>query len=325
MKYKLKQLLSAAFILPLVACSSVKTYALEDYEINMDFKNDSFKIMQLTDIHLGVEIDNVKEMNQIKKYVDNNNPDLIIITGDSFLDANKSIVKYFFSMFDSFEVPFAFTYGNHDLQGTYNSEFIHETISKCKYAKYVDYPDDNLFGRTNYYINLNKNNNTLYRLYIIDSNSYKFQTIDYSYDIIHDDQLEHIKKINAKNPCFGLSFFHIPLVEYQETYDRYIKGEVSGQGENREQSWPGYVNNDALKKLYEANIRASFVGHDHINYSDVVYDKFDEDFILSYGVKATTAIYSDDDIIGCKMITLSSSNIGISLSNIEAKFYDYSV
>ena len=174
-------------------------------------------------------------------------------------------------------------------------------------------------------LTINKRNNTLYRLYIIDSNSYSYQGTKYSYDVIHEDQLEHISKINAKNPCFGLSFFHIPLIEYQETYDRYVKGEAKGKGENREPSCPGYANNDVLKKLYDANIRASFVGHDHINYSDVVYDGFSDDFILAYGVKANKTIYGNDDIMGCKIITLDSENVGISLENIEAKFYDYSI
>ena len=325
MNNKFKLLLSVTFIIPLVACSSVKHYSLEDYELNMEFNNNSFKIMQLTDIHLGVQVDNVKEMKFIRSFIEENKPDLIVITGDTFLDANKSIVKFFFDKMDEIEIPYAFTYGNHDLQGTYNSEFIHKTISKAKYAMYKDYPDDDLFGRTNYYINLNKNNSTLYRLYIIDSNSYSYQGTKYSYDVIHEDQLEHISKINAKNPCFGLSFFHIPLIEYQETYDRYVKGEVKGKGENREPSCPGYANNDVLKKLYDANIRASFVGHDHINYSDVVYDRFSDDFILSYGVKANKTIYGNDDIMGCKIITLDSENVGISLDNIEAKFYDYSI
>ena len=130
MNNKFKLLLSVTFIIPLVACSSVKHYSLEDYELNIEFNNNSFKIMQLTDIHLGIQVDNVKEMKFIRSFIEENKPDLIVITGDTFLDANKSIVKFFFDKMDEIEIPYAFTYGNHDLQGTYNSEFIHKTISK---------------------------------------------------------------------------------------------------------------------------------------------------------------------------------------------------
>ena len=57
----------------------------------------------------------------------------------------------------------------------------------------------------------------------------------------------------------------------------------------------------------------------------MVYDGFSDDFILSYGVKANKTIYGNDDIMGCKIITLDSEKVGISLDNIEAKFYDYSL
>ena len=78
MNNKFKLLLSVTFIIPLVACSSVKHYSLEDYELNMEFNNNSFKIMQLTDIHLGVQVDNVKEMKFIRSFIEENKPDLIV-------------------------------------------------------------------------------------------------------------------------------------------------------------------------------------------------------------------------------------------------------
>ena len=38
------------------SCSQVKDYDVEDYRTTMTFHED-FKIMQLTDLHLGIEVD----------------------------------------------------------------------------------------------------------------------------------------------------------------------------------------------------------------------------------------------------------------------------
>lgn len=310
----------------LCGCNEKVSYDTKKYELNINFENENFKIMQLTDIHLGIEVNNELEMNQVGKYISLINPDLVVITGDTFLNANENIVNYFISMMDSFNVKWTFTYGNHDNQGDYDDYYINKSIMKnSKNALFIDYKDDDLTGKTNFYINLKKDNKTLYRLYIVDSNSYYFNGFKYKYDVIHEEQLEHIKKINDLDNAYGLAFFHIPFVEYQETYERYIKGETKGQGTNFEKCCPPYTNNGALKKMYNSGIRASFVGHDHINYSDVVYDKFDEEFIMSYGVKATKTIYANDDLIGCKLINLKSSTIGLELEDIEAKLYGYSI
>ena len=87
------------------------------------FNNNSFKIMQLTDIHLGVQVDNVKEMKFIRSFIEENKPDLIVITGDTFLDANKSIVKFFFDKMEAHSLLSSSLY----LPG--------------KTPKYVKYPD----------------------------------------------------------------------------------------------------------------------------------------------------------------------------------------
>lgn len=300
-------------------------YQLDDYEFNIELEKDDFKIMQLTDIHLGIETDNVDAMDHVSYYIKDNNPDLIVITGDTFLDADKGIVKYFISRMDENKIPYAFTYGNHDLQGSYHDYYIAKSLMNSKYAMYIDYSNDTLTGEANYYINLNDNGKTLYRLYIIDSNSYKYNGVDYDYDVIHEDQLNHIRMVNENNNALGLAFFHIPLWEYKDAYNAYLSDKSLGNGENREKVAYGYENNGSLKSMFESGIRATFVGHDHINHSNLIYKGFDEDVILSYGVKATTAIYYNADMLGTKIITLSKNDVHIGLDCIEDKFYDYSL
>lgn len=319
----IKQLLVfPLFSLSLFSCGDATIYPTNKYQIEMDY-HDDFKIMLLTDIHYGVEA-NIKEQNdQIKRMVDNEKKiDLIVIDGDSFLDANKSIVNSFVDFFDSLNIKWAYTFGNHDLQGDYDYYYINEKISEAKNSVFVDFKDDNIYGLTNYFIDLKAGNDIKYRLYIIDSNTYFYTGLKYSYDVIHDDQLEHIKNIysSTQDKPEGLAFFHIPLIEFQEAYDEAIEKKHKYQGLNNEKCCPGYKNNGAYDVLKSIGVKAIFCGHDHLNYSDVNYN---DEMILSYGVKTTNLIYHDDEIMGYKMITLPNNPESFGLENIEAKFLKY--
>ena len=63
--------------------------------------------------------------------------------------------------------------------------------------------------------------------------------------------------------------------------------------------------------MREANIISYFVGHDHINYCDIIYNhedaSVDNKAIFSYGVKSTDQIYHDDDMLGYKLINLKDN------------------
>ena len=85
----------------------------------------------------------------------------------------------------------------------------------------------------------------------------------------------------------------------------------AGQGEFREGVGdPGY-DNGAFTSMRESNILAYFVGHDHINYCDIIYNHDDSNVankaIFSYGVKSTDQIYHDDDMLGYKLINLKDN------------------
>lgn len=58
----------------------------------MEF-HDDFKILQLTDLHLGIENDLVTQLSVVKNAINESNPDLIVLTGDNFMYATKSVVE----------------------------------------------------------------------------------------------------------------------------------------------------------------------------------------------------------------------------------------
>ena len=73
--------------------------------------------------------------------------------------------------------------------------------------------------------------------------------------------------------------------------------------------------------MRDSNIVSYFVGHDHINYCDVIYNASSDDIndkaIFSYGVKSTDQIYHDDDILGYKLIKLKDNMTNESFLSIE--------
>lgn len=292
--------------LSLAGCSSAKSYQIGDYRKTMAF-HEGFKVLQLTDLHYSVTTILPDADAFVKQEIEDANADLIVITGDTFMDASTSIVQHVINYLDSFNVPFALTYGNHDFQGDYSSDYIGSLLEKTTNAVYVDYADDDIYGKTNYFIDLVKDNSVAYRLYIVDSNSYWYNGfgVKMGYDIIHEDQLVQMEK--AKE-TFGaapaLAFYHIPVYEFSTAYTQYQNGEIPGVGENHEKCSVGYQESDAFARMKAVGVEGMFIGHDHINTTTLLY----QDVYLSYGMKGTKEIYHES--IGYTLLTLNTSGFG---------------
>ncbi len=362
-------LLTVLLLLSASSCASYRDvpndvgkneYPVEDYRTTMRYYED-FKILQLTDLHFGIETDIAKQLDIVKNAIRVEAPDLVVLTGDNFMYASKGVVNALISTLNSEcedltasrngrLTKFTVTYGNHDNQGDYSRYYINDVISSYatedgneiadgKYAAFVDFEDDNLFGLTNFYIDLvddtSKGRDSVdvkYRLHIIDSNTYHFNGRDYDYDIMHDEQLEHAIRVyegaTVDKSYIGMAFFHIPFNEYLEAHRQYADASdpsLVGQGELREDALHGYVDNDAYEKLKSANIVAFFCGHDHTNYGDYLYNaggNTHERAIFSYGVKTTNQLYHDTDMIGYKTLLLKDMTVDefLSIQNISENF-----
>ena len=358
-------LLTAMLCFSCVGCANEKNgkqYNVNDYRTTMQF-HDDFKVMQIADLHFGIETDVQKQLSFVLAAIEEADPDLIILSGDNFMYGSKGIIKTLFSALNEEckkrtaahperLTKFAVTYGNHDNQGDYSRYYANETIKayvakdgdeikEHKYAAFLDYEDDNLFGLTNYFIDLVDDRSkdadcvdVKYRLHIIDSNTYQFVGTKYKYDCIRPEQLDHAKKIYAEATAdkdyIGMCFFHIPFAEYQtakEQYESAANPALIGQGEWREEVLHAYEDYGSYEKLKEANIIAFSVGHDHINYGDILYNATSNNFadkaIFSYGVKSTNQLYHDEDMLGYKIYNLKDGMTKeqfLSIENINANF-----
>jgi Predicted phosphohydrolases len=316
--------------LALISCGGNAVKTADHYRLNMAY-HASFKILWITDIHWGYAEDNPNydaETKHLKGMIasakEKENPDLLVLTGDAFRNASSAQVGELLSLIDSYSIPWAFTYGNHDTEtfSTYRY-YINDQIAKCKNQVFVDVKNDAYTGLTNYYIDLTKENKTVYRLYIIDSNTYQNPDQEGSgYDVIHQDQLDHLKEISKtqNDGAPGLAFFHIPLTEFTAAYQGYKLGLYQGQGENGEAVCGPYTNNGAYDVLKAINVKAACCGHDHKNYSDINYKN---EMIFSYGLKATDLDYHSENLYGYKTIELPEDPSQLSLACFKTIKYLY--
>jgi len=306
----------------------IEDHHASEYKKTLPYK-DNFRILWLTDTHFGAPVNcpgfdaDIEYAHLDKMIKAASNPDLIVFTGDIFENETEEQVDTFFTTIDAYNIPFAFTYGNHDLASLKGDPFyINRKLMACTNSVFVDYENDSIDGYSNYYINLTKDNKTSYRLYLIDTNDLKpadakGDTFD---DIIHANQLDHVKAISTyeNDSAPSLLFYHIPLREVAKAYVGYTANPqiYQGRGEKRDNYGFGYKESGAYEVFKDVGVIGAFSGHTHINDYDIDYFDDVNHMVLSSGLKATDLNYHDEDLIGYKIITLPSSASEFTHANI---------
>ena len=298
MKHKQISLFLSFLFLTSCQAGNALERSYKEYRNVLSFKDDTFNILQLTDIHWTY----VTKIKEAKDYLqalfldakkEKGHVDLVTITGDVFLEANKSIVEELFSFLSSWDTPIAVTYGNHDKEGEWNLDWMNKMVSTSKnfIAKTLS---DNVYGDTNYYIDIQDGENTLWQVYMIDSNSLAPKDVlKYQYDCIHENQVKWMKGIadaSKKGSSYlpSLGFFHIPPKEYKFA-EEALKKDPSKVllGKNDEKACPTLIDSSFFKTAKEINMKGMFFGHDHANDSVTKY----EGMLMGYGVKSNTELY----------------------------------
>ncbi len=264
--------------------------------------DNSLKVMQLTDIHIGGGILSVKKdnlaINAVAAMVAAEKPDLVIVTGDvaypvpfqSLTFNNKTGAVIFAELMEKLGVYWALSFGNHDTE--MYSFYTREEI--CDLYTGGDYPHcllqagpEDVSGVGNYVINVkNTAGNITQSFFMLDSHSYTDN--DYfgalwRYDTIHEDQVKWyentLNSLTAENGGVkpeSLAFFHIPLPEFKQAYIewsdngfkdtenvQYVRGYA---GEHKGVIYSSAHNYGFFDKVKElGSTKEIFCGHDHLN------------------------------------------------------------
>ena len=215
--------------------------------------DDDFKVMHLTDIHIGGGWmsygRDLKALNAVATMITREKPDLVIASGDIaypvFFQAgtfnNYTGAKVFANLMESLGVYWSVTFGNHDAEAY--SYFDRDAVAEFymdedyKYCLYQAGPDE-VDGNGNHIIEVKNSKGIITQaMVIIDSQAYVDDTILTSikgtYDNIHPNQVEwyesEINRMNAENEKLDKKadnvvthvFFHIPLVELEDAWNDF--------------------------------------------------------------------------------------------------------
>ena len=313
-------LFASVALLSLSACGEGNRYESKDYMLSYAY-HDNFRILQLTDTHISDKDDQYLQYDFIESIINATNPDMIIVTGDLFTFAGKDTAKRYFDFLDSHNLPWTVTFGNHEEQCFFSIDWLTSLLndygSNCLFK---DIQDDDVNGNANFAINLMKDNKIFEQLIIMDSNRYYFGEY-FGYDFFKPNQIEWYKRLiddtktlNGGTLVESLMFYHIPLPEIDEAWDKAHDGSGEAQiipdkngvvGEKREKTCPPEYNSGFFDVIVEkGSTKAMFFGHDHVNNFASLY----KGVLFSYGVKSDDRIYSDGDLLGGQVITLKNDH-----------------
>ncbi len=300
-------LLSVA-VLSLTSCGGVKPWAthLSDYVFDMEYRDD-FTILQLTDIHWNYNTSskaNERYLSKVIKEADRHikendvlgKIDLVELTGDQFMLANSYHVKKFIEFFEGQARKYGFKYaiiwGNHDSHGLYNPNWLSKQFAKAPHAIYMD-PNDDLYGRSNFVINLNSGGAAKWQLVNLDSGASISDTAVSpfrDYDYIRKEQTdwwleEHIGGVPS------IAYYHIPQMENQKMWEKAEAGELD-PSDYKFFKLEGFGNNetiasDFIDRAKEHDLKAAFMGHAHNNDWTFKYDGV----VIGLGVKTGPELY----------------------------------
>lgn len=299
-------------------------------------KKDEFKILQLTDIHLGGSIisysKDIKSLEACYKLIKHTNPDLVVVTGDlvfpmgimSFSLNNSAPIMQFANFMRNTGIPWAFTYGNHDTEGmaTLNVNEFDDLMKSLSFKTsgnlLYPYIQPDIYGRSNQMIEIRHNDGQLMQaLFLIDSNDYiSTSTKINEYDYIHDDQVKWYEKnvlsLSEKEGYTipSMLFFHIPLREYITANDLYEKGSKEVK------YYYGILGETMIDKIcaskYDSQLfdtavklkstKAMFFGHDHYNNQSLEYKGIRMTYGYSIDYLAMPGIEDDKEQRGATLI-----------------------
>lgn len=300
------------------------------YYVKNDDDENAIKILQLSDIHLSAGVLTMTRdrivVDAIIEIVTNTKPDIIILTGDLIYPSIMSLTfnnynssRAIGKLFETFEIPWALVYGNHDAPSyaTHTKTQLSNYFENLEYCLFQRGPT-NISGQGNYVVKLLSTTGELESaLILMDSNSYVGL---FEYDIVHDDQVDWYESQiltlldNEENIVPTHLFLHIPLYEYRLAWEEYVSGGDDviyhyGTKDNKRIASA----NDDRGKLFEKMIelgstKTVFVGHDHTHNFSITYKGIRLTYGMSMDYTAYVYIYFTNEYRGGTLLEISTQD-----------------
>lgn len=253
----------------------------------LKFINQKFKILQFTDLHYGENI--LKDTLSVKQQellLDWEKPNLVVLSGDSVSgNPNKDFEeswKMLTGPMKKRNIPWAYTNGNHDVEGKLNGSQIVELDRK--YGGLTLHGPLGTTGASNYVLPvLSSDEKTLAANVFFFDSMRKGCHGNEGYGCVHLDTIQWYRQKSTEiRQRFGkiipaVSFLHIPFFEFIDVWN--LK---DCYGRKEEKVCCSYRNSGLFTAMVEQkDIKSVFCGHDHKN----DYHGYLNDILLGYGRK----------------------------------------
>ncbi len=318
----LSVLLTFALIIPL---GSLLPSAESDTKLRFG-SDGKFKIVVFADCQDGAD-PNEKMIDLMNDALDTEKPDLVAFTGDNILVSLESsfesgIQQVLQPVIDR-DLPYIYTFGNHDDEYGLSKEYMHEyysTHGKC--LTYDAAPEISGFGNCNVPIYSSTGDDIAFNLWVIDSLSYESGTKKYNH--VQQDQLDWYKKTSieleqqAGHKVNSIMFQHIVMPEVYnllvedpdgdetymgKTYRLELNSNASGY--LGEFPCPPATNGGQFDALLErGDVLGVVSGHDHSNGFHGTYKGIG--FIQMAGMSFRS--YGDDNCRGYGVIEIDEND-----------------
>ncbi|MEZ4969480.1 MAG: metallophosphoesterase family protein [Flavobacteriaceae bacterium] len=292
------------FLLLIMLTTSIQSQDIAQLHFNA---NKEFKVVQFTDTHVNVELGkNMDVFVTVKKILDMEKPDLVVLTGDVATDGNpEKTYKEFEAVFTAAKTPWIVTLGNHDSQADLSRKEVADFLQNLNYCLNNDQGET--YGNSNFvYPVRGRDSKNQALIYIMDSNAYStlkpevdgWGWFDNSQVSWYKEKSKEFTRKNNDKPLPAIAFFHIPLPEY---YQAWKNKKVKAIGKRKEQECGPEINTGMFAAMLEAkDVMGTFVGHDHNNdYIGVHYN-----MALAYGRVTKTKTYNKAPVEGARIIVL---------------------
>ncbi|MCC7374571.1 MAG: metallophosphoesterase family protein [Verrucomicrobiales bacterium] len=260
-------------------------------------RRQSLRILQITDNHFfgGVEqglvvtdADRATEKDWLA-HVRLQKPDLVVASGDLWHDnpgdRGQKTLEHVLPKLAALDVPWAFTWGNHDQLGNYQAG--HDALESAQHSLYRGGA-----SHGDYRIEIHgADQKPVAHLFLM--NSHQFGLAAWQLAWLRRTQQD--SKARGTGTLPTLAFFHIPLLDQSTLFQSGVTKGVQGEKVCNEAE-----DGSALPVLAESGaMRACFCGHDHVNDYAVRGHNLD----LVYGRATGYAGYGGDKVRkGAKLI-----------------------
>lgn len=289
--------------------------------------------------------EDIRAWRYVEEGIKNQDPDLVVMVGDIIYGQTDDSGKQWLRMIermDSYGVPWAVTFGNHDNE---SAKGVRWQIERVQNSEYGILKQGSVTGNSNYTIAVKQGDKFVSFLVMLDTNGVHvydnpgegLNSDNVDIDLLYpectllDDQVTWVKQayaeftehIGEKPDAYW--FFHVPPKEaatacfrrYERNFPLTLdRGTDFGTTLS---SFSGFSNANFWWAAKSTNCKGMFMGHCHLTSISVMTT---DGIRLTFGLKTGTYDSHNRDMLGTTLMTLKESGASVKHCYTELPYYE---